>query len=134
MTKLESNTFKQVLQNKKFINQVIEKYRSLLFLHPWWINIEYAKTDEDQKLADISVQPEYMDATITIYPKFFSKNKMIQESVLVHELCHCHTQEIWELMDNLTKSKIVPFHIQEAAIEKLTQTISVIAFNKANRG
>jgi hypothetical protein len=109
--------------------QLIEKWRPRLLLGEWRINVSYPSKDVEthgpgECLADVVVNPVYFLATINIYPAWFNKTQDVQEHAIVHELCHCFTQEAWNLMDSQHNGVVVHPHTQRDAIERLTQRIA----------
>lgn len=65
-----------------------------------------SKEDEDV-FADISVQHDYREYKLTIYPKFFTQNKNLQIKTLVHEFCHIPTFKLYENALNMAEGKII---------------------------
>lgn len=119
--------------NKARIKRIVEKWRPRLFLGEWHISLSYPKEDVEargsgQCLAEVSVNPVYMNAVISIYPALFKKTNEVQEHAIVHELCHCLTQEVWELMDMQHRGAAVGEHFQRESVERLTQRIANAVF------
>lgn len=122
---------KSTASNKKssVVRPIIEKWRPRLLLGEWAINLNYPESDVDQSgdrtiLAYVSADPVYLNATIHIYPAWFDRSDEVREMTLVHELCHCFTQEVWNMMDMQHRGEVVPDRYQREAVERLTQRIT----------
>lgn len=120
---------------RKFCKDVISKWRSRLFLGEWFIDLIHATKDHtsDPKFipfATCRACPVYMEATITIYPSFWSMPKDRREHILVHELSHCITQSIWNVAESLRNGELcTPTQVRDE-IEILTQRIANIAYQQ----
>ncbi len=114
-------------------SRYIKKWQPKLFLFEWYISVIYAEKDLDadqdgDTLATCSPDATYMKALITIYPAWFKRSKSLREHSIVHELCHCHTEELRELVRRLHKDVNVTLANTTAAHERLTQRMANIAF------
>lgn len=118
---------------QKRIKQLIAKWRPVLFLGEWTIDHKFVneqpegEIDGSQKSAEIWVNYPYKTANIKTYKGFWEASKEEQDSILCHELCHCHTQELWDFCGDFANGK---HHTPESiwrAVETLTQRISIIA-------
>jgi hypothetical protein len=122
-------------EERQRIRDWVEKYRTRLFLHSWFIDIEYPMQDEpadpdgSRTMARVFVSEEYMKARIQIFPYFFERSLYEQEAGICHELCHCLTEQVADSLKTLTSGGMVPEGIQRQEIERLTQWICVIAMH-----
>jgi hypothetical protein len=108
---------------------IVNKWRSKLFLGEWYFSFCDAKEDitgdgNGNVIADISVNPVYMTAVIKTFPAYYRKDKDTQEHSIVHEMCHCITEESWDAMDALVNGRLVTPKQQRDIIERLTQRIA----------
>lgn len=123
---------KQPRKSTHEVRQMIDRWRRRLLLNEWNFNLVYPAQDVDCDgagvLADISADGVYLTARIRIYPAWFRKDKQTREHVLVHELCHCFTEEAWHLLRSQNNGVAVHNHIITDAIERLTQRIANAVF------
>jgi predicted metallopeptidase len=70
-----------------------------------------------------------MSATIELYPRFFQLTKADQIETIVHELCHCHTQAASNALARLMDGGALHGYHATEIIERLTQTMAMIALN-----
>lgn len=122
-------------QKSQIIKKLIEKWRPILFLGEWTISHKYVdnygpkseQVKDADAAAEIFVNYPYKLAHITTYNGFWEKDSDTQDSMLCHELCHCHTQELWDISTDFANGKYTtPDHVWKA-VETLTQRISIIA-------
>lgn len=120
-------------QRSKRIKRLVNKWRPILFLGEWDIQHRYISSDgpESQNgkiaAAEISVNYPYKSALIKTYRNFWESTFDDQDSMIAHELSHCHTQELWDFCTNFQNGK---YHTPDEvwrAVETLTQRISIIA-------
>jgi len=121
-------------KERKEVQRLINKWRPRLFLGEWYINLEYPTEDCSHKdgyntIADINTDTVYLNAKIRIYPAFFRKEKRVQEETIVHELCHIHTQELWDTALRLKNGYNVHEMAIQDSVEKTTQRVANIALN-----
>lgn len=120
-------TDKQKVRARK----LIDKWRGRLFLHSWHLDLFYMKEGEGEGgwdvLASINANPVYMKAKIQIFPAFWDRSPDVQEEALVHELCHCHTQALVDLVHRQQDGGQVTHQERIDTLERLTQQIAVIA-------
>ncbi len=122
-------------QRRAHITKLIDKWRGRLFLQEW--RLDHSFVDEFgpehdgggdlQSAAEIHVNYPYKIAKITTYRGFWNKPLDVQEDMLIHELCHCHTQELWDFLGNFANGKHHTPQEVWRSVETLTQRISVIA-------
>lgn len=120
---------------RKFCKDIVNKWRSRLFLGEWFIDLCYASTDKDEQpggrpAAECRADPVYMQATITIYPCFWNSDVDRRIHMLVHELCHCHTQSVWNIIKNFSNGFYTVPDDVHAEIEILTQRMANIAYQQ----
>lgn len=117
-------------EQRAWVKDLISRYRGQLFLHKWTIDVEYMVEDcERQSYAEALVNWKYFHSSIRIYPSFWVKlSDEERELCLIHELCHCHTEELLEMGAELVEGKFHPTHSLRDANEKLTETMARIVF------
>lgn len=118
---------------KKEVGAAIEKWRPKLFLGEWYFDVLYPPQPHPDShmidaMASISVNHVYMQAEISIYPGFFRAPADVREFAIVHELCHCHTQPMWNMATNLLDGQLITHKQSQEECERLTQRIANIAF------
>ena len=122
-------------QKGKRITELIDKYRPALFLGEWkfdhtFVDGEHAVSDPISGWhvqAEIKVNYTYKKAMITTYKSFWESTQDEQEETICHEMSHCHTQQLWDFCTDFANGK---HHTPDevcAAVETLTQRISIIA-------
>ena len=118
------------------VQKLIERWRPRLYLNEWHVDIVYmkdsAKPDPSsvgggQTLAAIQPDPVYLQARIEIYPEFWAEPPWQREKALVHELAHCLTQELFDLVRALWRDETVSQRDARERLERLTQRITHIA-------
>jgi hypothetical protein len=118
---------------KKEAHEILRKWSQRLFLQEWYIDVQFpekqAKGDSDFiTLADIDPNPVYMEAKIRIYPAWFDEPPKVREFTLIHELCHCLTEELYKHIDDLQEGRVVTRKNSSETLEKLTQRMANVAF------
>jgi hypothetical protein len=84
----------------------IEILKSIIDSAPRWINIVVLERKQDNSTespddrAQITCMPEYKEARIDLFPKWFDLNETEQQEVLAHELCHGFSAELCEFIEN----------------------------------
>lgn len=127
-------------QKRQAIYDIVHKWRDILMLNSWRIDCYFMDkacdldTDTSEAYATISVLPEYMKASIKFYPSIFEKDEEQQTTAIVHELCHCITQESWDLIHDLRNGQLVTPNNARIVMERLTQTISNLVVQGNFRG
>ena len=124
------------MPKNKIPRKLFEKYQKLLFLNEW--NIELVNSPEEHHatqngvdiLACNSADPNYLHAVVTLFPVFYTKPRDAQINTIIHELCHCITQEAWNCMIDLKEGQNIHDLTMRNMIEKLTQRIANIANGK----
>jgi hypothetical protein len=111
----------------KEVSRYIKKWKSRMFLQEWMIEVKFAKEDRDNFIADISACPVYLKAVITVYPCFKKLSADEKENAIIHELAHCHTQELFNLVERQGMGQMVPKDLAVEALERLTQRMANIA-------
>lgn len=70
---------------------MILKWKLKLGLSEWIINVHFSSKchkDDGECEADISDDLKYLEADLTIYPKFWENDREHQEINIIHELVH----------------------------------------------
>lgn len=116
--------------SKKLAHKWIDKWRHILLLNEWHFDLFYPDKDhaDCDVMADINVDPVYLRAAINLYPKWFRASEYDAEHALVHELCHCFTQELWNAAKSLQRGVIYHEHHLSDCAERLTQRITNAMF------
>lgn len=122
---------KEARMKKEFL-RILRKWQPKLFLQGWFFEVHFhygsVKEQGDMHvLAEISVDTAYLKAHIHVYDAWFRAQKDIREHAIVHELCHCHTQDAWDNAGKLRDGFLVTDMELRNTIERLTQRISYIA-------
>ena len=124
---------KATRKQRKWVQDILVEWKGRLFLHEWYIDVCYMSEDIDSDdnyttNASISACPTYLKANIRIYPLFWEATEDKQIRCLVHELCHCLTQEIWDTIGHMQDGHFVNSNTSRNQIERLTQRISTAVF------
>lgn len=114
--------------DKKKVLSLLEEWKSTLFLDQWTINIGYMHKDDEQgTLADIEAKHEYFDATVRIFPSFWSLPEDRRESTLVHELIHAVISPVASGYEDMAEGKFVSqtsfSRLNEATTQHITNII-----------
>lgn len=115
------------------VSKLIAKWRGELFLNEWTFSHKFVsgggqnQDSEFDVAAEISVNYPYKIAYITTFDGFWNKDSKTQEAMMVHELCHCHTQELWNFLNDFSNGKHHNPDEIWRSVETLTQRISLIA-------
>ena len=98
---------KQFEKQKTRIKKYIDKWRDLLGLWNWHLDVEWSDNDKDgiventEILAHTYVSWQYLDYKITFYLKsFVDKDDEEVEKVVIHEMCHVLVSEMRENTTN----------------------------------
>lgn len=117
---------------RKWIKRIFEKWRGRLLLHEYYVDIKYMSANDDDddfiRFASITTCPVYLNTIIRIYPRFWEQSKDQQERTIVHELCHCLTQEAWDTVTHIQNGHVVNKKSVKDIMERLTQRISNCIF------
>ncbi len=121
-------------QISKRATELIGKWRPRLFLAEWTIDHKYVigrgptgDVSGTEVSAEIFVNYPYKCASITTYDGFWEATSDRQDSIMAHELSHCHSQELWDFCADFQNGKYhTPLEVWRA-VETLTQRISIIA-------
>lgn len=83
---------KPTKEQRKQVVDWIEKYRPLLGLNSYSINVNYPTEDDTDStgtpIARTQTTSEYLQAEMWIYPAFFKHTKTMQGKIILHELVH----------------------------------------------
>jgi hypothetical protein len=116
---------------KKEALRLVNEWKEHLLLSEWAIEVVYPRKDlADQNMtvfATVSSDPVYLRAMIRFYPAWFKEPKDHREHIVVHELCHCLTQQAWDCLGKLQNGTLVTHLEAQETIERLTQRISYVA-------
>jgi len=73
---------------------LVAKWQARLLLDSWVFTVKITQTISHQ--ADCEASPEYLEAVLRFNPARIAPEAL--EETVVHELLHCHTWEMWELV------------------------------------
>jgi hypothetical protein len=120
---------------RKRVIRFVNKYRHKLFLEKWDLNISYMRYNKSgsKAVADISINEEYFDAKICIYPRFWNLYVKDQEFAILHELCHCITEESFDVAANILQGSMTTHEAIRFTNERMTQTIAKILFYRGGK-
>lgn len=110
-------------QYKKWIEQMFDKYKAVLFIEKYHLKSRMTTKEEDLFLASKFNYP-YLDVTIIYSEKAMEdwrKDKKDAERRLVHEFCHVVTDPFYSVVMNWPAKNAV-----EEARERLTDHIAQI--------
>jgi hypothetical protein len=118
---------------KEWVEERIAYWGDKLLLNNWSFGVIYAKDsypDEDPntvRYADIGCDTSRRRGMITFYPEFFKeRTKSVQEKTIIHELCHCITDEMNYLHWKLSCDRLVTNRERLDARERATEHIAEI--------
>ena len=124
MKKSKAPTKKQIA----WVTKTLQTWREHLLLGEWYLHTAYMSDDiEDEHFltnATINADPVYLRAKIRIYPAFWKQDKDRRTRTLVHELCHCLTQETWNTTHHISNGNLVNDNTIRDQFERLTQRIT----------
>jgi len=115
-------------KQRKEVARYIKKWREGLLLNEWSIDTWFMPEDKDGHAAEVLVEVNYLRASIRIYPCYWENTRRDREEFIVHELCHCITEEIYEACFDMSQGRMITPKYLEQMREQLTQRISNIAF------
>jgi len=112
----------------------LNKWREKLNLSEWMLSVTFCKKDDHNSHgytthAEVNVDPVYLRAHVYIYPAFWELPEHRKNQALIHELCHCFTQEIWDTTTDLKNGRLINDHTIRAQIERLTQRITYCVYS-----
>lgn len=111
-------------QERDWFLDKLNEWRGRLFLHAWEIDATFRQDNKegcDGVLAEVTVDPVYMLANIVVYKDFWDRSEERREKAIIHELCHCHTENMWNIARSLRNGVMYSeCHIHDE-LEHLTQ-------------
>lgn len=122
----------------KEVSRVIAKWQRKLNLDEWVIDAKLMKEPPEPEsstvgagvtLAEVRPCPVYLQATVMIYPEFWKNPAPKREAALVHELVHCITQELFDVIRALWRDEAVSLREAKEKLERLTQRITYVAIH-----
>lgn len=117
---------KPTAKSCKMVDEWLTKWRGRMFLQEWFVHVDYRldSLDDSNKLAEISSNTIYKNATVTIFAPFFKRQKYVQEMAIVHELSHLVTQEYKNALESMSEGVYMPPHLRHELNERITNHIS----------
>lgn len=116
-------TEKQRNEIKRYVN----KWRPKLFLGEWFFNTNFAVEDSGAA-ATVKVDYVYLRADIMVFPCFWKHCQKEREEIIVHEMCHCISEEMYQASVQMANGFLVTANDAQDRRERLTQRITNIAF------
>lgn len=117
------------------VANILTDWKYKLFITHWMIDFSFMNKsnpddegDSDVVLADIQPNSVYQHAMIRIFPAWFEETEQRQEIALIHELCHCLVQDLADIMDKQAKGMMIPDHLRDESVERLTEAITRVAY------
>lgn len=124
-------------KQRKFVCDVITKWRPRLFLNQWTFDIEYFEEDDSSLGLKIDMKTEYKNAVISInvedlFEHVDNDNK--REELIVHELCHCIIQPlVWVACESADGRQVSQREIdwfKESVTQHVTRSIYYLNKNE----
>lgn len=120
----------QTVQRRKAeVRRHITKWRCELLLSEWAITSMQMMENHEDAAATINVDLDYLRATIRIYPCFWEHKRKEREEMVVHELCHIVSEEMYVMVHDQANGRLVTPQHANSARERLTQRITNVAFD-----
>jgi hypothetical protein len=112
----------------KQVREMVRVWTPRLLLNEWTIEVLFASENcEDGAFAECQSSTMYLDANIIIYPKFWTEPYDKWEDIVVHELVHCLTARVSNMLDSALQGRLYNVRDIEFNIEQLTQRITNVA-------
>lgn len=113
---------------------LVRKWAPKIFLDEWRIHVSFPKSqlkwEHGITNCDIQVCTTYLEARMRVFPSWFHAKPEERELMIVHELCHIHTQELADQVIALKDGRLVTESQYRHAHERLTQRLAYIAMRK----
>jgi hypothetical protein len=117
----------------RLVKNLLKKWTSKLMLNKWKFKIiPLEQTDKPDINLIIEPDPTYYNANLYMFPNFKTHNKKEKEEMVVHELVHCMTSELSELLLAATRGVIVSPEQRFNAEERMTQSITRVLVKTVN--
>ncbi|KKK72983.1 hypothetical protein LCGC14_2898420 [marine sediment metagenome] len=111
---------------KQFVKETLEYYLTETHTTEYTYTIKYIKTDEDSRLATISIDGTYLNFEIFIYPylkRTYDKDPREAKETICHEVCHLLTDPLNDIICRLQEGKFITQEEVESVHERQTQRI-----------
>lgn len=109
----------------------VRRWAPKLYLDEWRIRVTFPKNqlrhEDGFTNCDIMVDTTYLEARVRVFPSWFNYPADERELMLIHELCHIHTQELADVARSLLDGKLQTREQFRHAHERLTQRMAYIA-------
>jgi hypothetical protein len=127
--KLPAPLTKEQLRHDAIV--LVRRWCPKLYLDEWRVRVNFPKKQQHWERGitncDIMVDTTYLEATIRVFPSWFTAPAEERELMLIHELCHIHTQELADVAIALQEGRLATRQQLNHAHERLTQRIAYIA-------
>jgi len=120
-------------RDERALRELIEKWQKKLALAHWSVRTFSSKkpAEEESIMASVSLDTEYLQASITVYPSWVEANHRDREHAIVHELCHLIAEELAQCALQMLDGQLVTRKHVRASVERLVETM---ARNHTRRG
>lgn len=116
-------------KRRKWVLDTVAHWKQELNLQGWKFLIKMDAKVEEGVALEIGIQSDYERATIFISTLFWNNETcapQFREQMVVHELCHCLTEECYDLLLAQINDKHVTHREVNLARERLTERIAQI--------
>lgn len=135
------NNMTPTKQQRAWVNEVLKELQHILYATEWHFNISYASEDEEHDherfassiTAKIVVQSPYLQAFITIFPEFWENEHEDRVRILVHEMCHIHTQGMRDIWHRLINGHVVTQEEMNDVNERCTSFMERFVFKGSEK-
>ena len=115
------------------VSRWVKKWRKVLLLQTHEFELFYEDEDPDEAercMASYLDNAPYLNATITIYSKFWEKSREIQEQTVLHELSHAVTFPLKGIVHRiLVDEKFASWNEAKASDERVADMLMHIVWN-----
>lgn len=112
---------------KKFVRDQITKYKKILFINRFSLDICYhSEPKNNNAAATVKAKPEYFKATICIEPAFWDESKDEQKHIILHELCHILSWELADHVEQLLNGNVISQDQLSKTTERTTEHLAII--------
>lgn len=121
---------------KREVQRLVEKWTKILDLQNWTFQIELSKKniDPDESGLEIPAQTvissRYSTCLIKINPCYSDYTKNQREFFIIHELCHCITDKLDELLYRIECGKHVAYGQRIDVREEVTDKMARILYRE----
>ncbi len=118
------------MTNKQKIIYLVNELKPLLELEHWKIEVRESEGKESSIYGDVTAEidpiPHYQEAVLTFYPELMKNDADTIKKIVLHELSHCLTKEVSNIVNRMFRDKFVTMEEEHIANERLTSWIARI--------